>query len=77
MRIVLLGPPGSGKGTRARIISELYGVPHITTGDLLREEVIKGTKIGFIAKPFIDKGELVPAPLFMLFLWSVRSGLNR
>lgn len=60
MRIVLLGPPGSGKGTQARMMVEMYGIPHITTGDLLREEVAKGTGVGKIAKPYMDRGELVP-----------------
>lgn len=60
MRIVLLGPPGSGKGTRARMMVEMYGIPHINTGDLLREEVVKGTEVGKIAKPYMDRGELVP-----------------
>lgn len=60
MRIVILGPPGSGKGTQAEIISEMYGIPHINTGDLLREEVAKGTEVGRIAKPYMDQGKLVP-----------------
>ncbi|MFB0544000.1 MAG: adenylate kinase [Candidatus Bathyarchaeia archaeon] len=60
MRIVLLGPPGSGKGTQARMMVEMYGIPHITTGDLLREEVAKGTEVGKIAEPYMDRGELVP-----------------
>ena len=60
MRIVILGPPGSGKGTQAKIISEMYGIPHINTGDLLREEVAKGTEVGRIAKPYMDQGKLVP-----------------
>jgi len=57
---VLLGPPGSGKGTVANILIETYNIPHITTGDLLREEVAKGTEIGKFAKPYMDRGELVP-----------------
>jgi len=60
LRIVILGPPGSGKGTQAKIISEMYGIPHINTGDLLREEVAKGTEVGRIAKPYMDQGKLVP-----------------
>ena len=60
MRIIILGPPGSGKGTQAKIISEMYGIPHINTGDLLREEVAKGTEVGRIAKPYMDQGKLVP-----------------
>jgi len=60
LRIVLLGPPGSGKGTRAHIISELYDIPVITTGDMLRKALAEGTKYGRIAKTYMDKGELVP-----------------
>jgi len=60
MRVVILGPPGSGKGTRARIIGRLYGVPVITTGDLLREAVAEGTERGLEAKGYMDRGELVP-----------------
>lgn len=56
----MLGPPGSGKGTRAHIISELYGVPVITTGDMLREAVANGTEYGRIAEGYMSRGELVP-----------------
>jgi adenylate kinase len=56
----MLGPPGSGKGTRAHIISELYGIPVITTGDMLREAVAKGTDYGKIAGGYMSRGELVP-----------------
>jgi len=56
----MLGPPGSGKGTRAHIISELYDLPVITTGDMLRTAVAEGTECGKIAKSYMDKGELVP-----------------
>jgi adenylate kinase len=60
MRIVILGPPGSGKGTRARIISDMYGIPVITTGDMLREAAVRGTRLGAVAKGYMDRGELVP-----------------
>jgi adenylate kinase len=56
----MLGPPGSGKGTRAHIISELYDLPVITTGDMLRAATAEGTECGEIAKSYMDKGELVP-----------------
>ncbi|MCW4050048.1 MAG: adenylate kinase [Candidatus Bathyarchaeota archaeon] len=60
MRIVMLGPPGSGKGTQARIISDIYGIPVITTGDMLREAVAEGTEYGKVAKEYMNRGDLVP-----------------
>ncbi len=60
MRIVLLGPPGSGKGTQAALVVERLGVPHISTGALLRNAAKRGTELGLQAKSIIDKGELVP-----------------
>jgi len=60
MRIVLLGAPGSGKGTQAKLLVEQLGVPHISTGVLLRNAAKKGTELGLKAKSIIDRGELVP-----------------
>lgn len=60
MRIILFGPPGSGKGTQAKLLSEKYGVPHISTGDLLREAVAHRTELGQKAKEYLDGGNLVP-----------------
>lgn len=59
MRIVLLGPPGSGKGTQAALLVERLGLPHISTGALLRDAVKSGSELGLRAKSIIDKGELV------------------
>ncbi|AZA14292.1 adenylate kinase [Corynebacterium choanae] len=60
MRLVLLGPPGAGKGTQAAILSEKLGVPHISTGDLFRYNIGQGTPLGNEAKTYIDAGKLVP-----------------
>ena len=60
MNIILLGAPGAGKGTQATRISDAYGLPHISTGDIFRENIKNQTEIGLLAKSFIDKGQLVP-----------------
>lgn len=60
MRLVLLGPPGAGKGTQAALLSEKLGVPHISTGDLFRANIGEGTPLGVEAKSYIDAGKLVP-----------------
>jgi len=60
MRIVLLGPPGSGKGTQAALLVEQLGITHISTGALLRDAAERGTELGLQAKTISDKGELVP-----------------
>ncbi|NYT03612.1 MAG: adenylate kinase [Candidatus Methanofastidiosa archaeon] len=60
MRIILLGPPGSGKGTQAEVICKNFNIPHISTGDILRNNVKRGTEIGLAAKEFMDSGRLVP-----------------
>ena len=60
MRLVFLGPPGSGKGTQAKILAEKRGMKHISTGDVLRDAVKNGTELGKKAKQFMDAGDLVP-----------------
>lgn len=61
MRIVLIGPPGAGKGTQAALLSEKLGVPHISTGDLFRANISENTELGKTAKSYIDAGNLVPS----------------
>jgi len=61
--VILLGPPGAGKGTQSRQIVERYGVPTISTGDLLREHIARGTELGLAAKGIMARGELVPDEL--------------
>jgi adenylate kinase len=63
VRVVLLGPPGAGKGTQAVRLAEELGVPHISTGDLFRDNISKGTPLGLRAKEYLDLGELVPSSL--------------
>ena len=63
MRIVLLGPPGAGKGTQAVKLAEKLGVPQVSTGDLFRHNISTGTKLGLEAKKYMDAGDLVPASL--------------
>lgn len=60
MRVILLGPPGAGKGTQAVRIAAATGVPHISTGDILRANVREGTELGLAAKRYMDAGDLVP-----------------
>ena len=60
MRVIMLGPPGAGKGTQATRIAAAYDVPHISTGDIFRANVKGGTDLGTQAKAYMDKGELVP-----------------
>jgi adenylate kinase len=63
--VIFLGPPGSGKGTQAIELAKKYGVPHLSTGDMLREHVAKGTPLGAKAKPIMERGELVPDSLVL------------
>ena len=60
MKIVLLGPPGAGKGTQAKSISNRYSIPHISTGDIFRKNISENTPLGIEAKKYIDNGQLVP-----------------
>ena len=60
MRIVLVGPPGAGKGTQAAFLAKNLSIPHISTGDLFRANISKQTELGKLAKSYMDKGELVP-----------------
>lgn len=63
MRIILLGPPGAGKGTQAASIVEKFDIPHISTGDIFRKNIKEGTELGKKAKEYMNRGELVPDSL--------------
>ncbi|MCU0489556.1 MAG: adenylate kinase [Anaerolineales bacterium] len=72
--IVLLGPPGAGKGTQAKIISQEKGLPHISSGDIFRENLKNQTELGVLAKGYMDRGELVPDDLTIAM---IRDRLSR
>lgn len=63
MKLILLGPPGAGKGTQAANIIETFNIPHISTGDIFRKNIKEGTELGKKAKEYMDRGELVPDTL--------------
>ena len=63
MKIIMLGAPGAGKGTQAKKLSEKYGIPHISTGDIFRANIKNNTELGQKAKGYMDAGQLVPDEL--------------
>ena len=65
MRILILGPQGSGKGTQAKRIASAYGAPHVATGDILREAVSDGSELGAQVRPILERGDLVPDDLMI------------
>ena len=68
MKIIMLGAPGAGKGTQAKMIAAQYGIPHISTGDMFRANIKNGTKLGEEAKSYMDQGLLVPDELTVRIL---------
>ena len=75
--IVIFGAPGSGKGTQSDLMIEHYGLGHISTGDVLREEIKKGTELGKLAASYIDGGNLIPDDLMISILAKVYDGYGR
>lgn len=73
MRLILFGPPGVGKGTQAKLLAEEYGVPHISTGDMLRAAAASGTDLGRKAKALMDAGQLVPDDVMVAIMREVLS----
>ncbi|MCR5338837.1 MAG: adenylate kinase [Lachnospiraceae bacterium] len=68
MKIIMLGAPGAGKGTQAKMIAEKYGIPHVSTGDIFRANLKAGTELGLEAKKYMDAGQLVPDELTVRIL---------
>ncbi|MBE5848295.1 MAG: adenylate kinase [Lachnospiraceae bacterium] len=68
MKIIMLGAPGAGKGTQAKMIADKYGIPHVSTGDIFRANIKEGTDLGKEAKSYMDKGLLVPDELTVKIL---------
>lgn len=68
MKIIMLGAPGAGKGTQAKMIADKYAVPHISTGDIFRANIKNGTELGMEAKKYMDQGQLVPDELTVRIL---------
>ena len=68
MKIIMLGAPGAGKGTQAKMIADKYGIPHISTGDIFRANIKNGTELGMEAKKYMDLGKLVPDELTVKIL---------
>src|SRR5271170_1117654 len=62
---IFLGPPGAGKGTQSKRVAKQWGLPHLSTGDMLRDATARGTELGRVAKPIMERGELVPDDLVM------------
>ena len=75
--IVIFGAPGSGKGTQSDLLIKEYGLGHISTGDVLREEIKKGTELGKTAQSYIDKGNLIPDELMISILAGVYDSFGR
>lgn len=69
--LILFGPPGCGKGTQAEMLVEKYGLKHLSTGDMLREEIKKASHLGREARNFIDKGQLVPDEVVIAMIGSI------
>jgi adenylate kinase len=74
--IVLLGPPGAGKGTQAQVISKSLGLPHISSGDIFRNDIKNQTELGKLAKGYMDRGELVPDDVTIAMIRERLSGLD-
>ena len=68
MKIIMLGAPGAGKGTQAKMIAEKYQIPHVSTGDIFRANIKNGTELGMEAKKYMDQGLLVPDELTVKIL---------
>ena len=77
MKIILIGPPGTGKGTQAKRLSKHLDIPIISVGDIIRDEVKKKTEFGLMAKDYIDKGEFVPDNKIIDFINNILEQFNK
>jgi adenylate kinase len=76
MNIIFIGPPGAGKGTQAKILSNKYNIPHISTGDMLRAHISEGTKLGKEAEKFVKAGNLVPDSVIVVMIRDILQSDN-
>ncbi len=76
MKVLLVAPPGAGKGTQGAVIAGHFAIPHIATGDLLRDHVARGTELGLTVKAYIDKGDLVPDDVVLAMVRTALESLD-
>jgi len=76
MKLLIMGPPGAGKGTQAEILAEKYNLLHLSTGDILRHEIDKKTEIGLEAKSYMNRGDLVPDSVLLTIIKNVLTKLK-
>ena len=76
MQVVFLGPPGAGKGTQARLLHDRFGLTQISTGDILRENVVHGTELGKRAAAYMQRGQLVPDALVIAMIERELTGVR-
>ncbi|WP_459130071.1 adenylate kinase [Guggenheimella bovis] len=76
MRLLLIGPPNAGKGTQAGLLTSKYDIPHVSTGNILRDQIARETPLGLTAKPYVENGKLVPDELVMALVASALDSID-